>query len=144
MPAGGRLQQLVGPAVPRVEQIARTHELGGRAIAHLDVDREHSVEQKQPWAAGARRRPPSGIAVADPDLEHDHGRHLADDHAHAEVELLREVGIGVEEVAVRRSGPSSVALDLLLRSVGDHDAPVIISPPPSPSHQRPVGPRTRG
>ena len=88
-------------AGPRVEQVARAHELGGRPIADLDVDREHSFEQKQARAAGAGRRPAERDAVADPDLEHDDGRHLAATMRIRMSNSCGEVGIGVEQVAVR-------------------------------------------
>ena len=42
-----------------------------------------------------------GSVLAERDLEDHDGRHLARDDAHAQVELLGEVGVGVEQVAVR-------------------------------------------
>ena len=117
-----RCEQLVGARVPRLQQVARAHELGRGAVADLDVDRDRAVEQQQPWGRRSRRGPLRGIAVADLDLEHDDGRHLADDHAHADVELLGEVGVGVEQVAVGGSWPLPRALDGLLDVVGEHEA----------------------
>ena len=129
-------------SAPRSHGLSRSpgaDELGGRAVADLDVDarscrRAAAARGRRARRANHRAR----IAVADPDLEHDHGRHLADDHAHADVERLREVGIGVEQVAVRRRGRRLSRSTCCSRSVGDHDARVVSHPPP-----RPVAPSVR-
>jgi hypothetical protein len=46
--------------------------------------------------------------LADGDLEDDDRRHLARHHAHAQVELLGQIGVGVEQITV--GGPRSAPL----------------------------------
>ena len=48
--------------------------------------------------------------LADGDLEDHDGRHLARDDAHAQVELLGQVRVGVEQIAVRGLRAKPVAL----------------------------------
>ena len=95
------LEQVVAGRRRGLQQVAGAHELGGGPVADLHLHGDDAVEQQQAQAAHPGLQPLGREVLADRDLEDHDGRHLARDHAHAQVELLGEVGVGVEQVAVR-------------------------------------------
>ena len=104
------LEQVVAGRRRGLQEIAGARELGGGPVADLHLHGDDAVQQQQAQAARPGLQPLGRRVLADRDLEHHDGRHLARDDAHAQVELLGQVRVGVEQVAVRGLRAEAVAL----------------------------------
>jgi hypothetical protein len=93
-------QHDVGGARPGREQIARPHELGGRAIADLHVERHDALDHQQPQPSAHLRQQRDQVELAGRDLLHPRGHHRPRDEPHPQIEIAREVLVDVEQVAV--------------------------------------------
>ena len=94
------VEQVVSGRRRSLKEVAGARELGGGPVADLHLHGDDAVQQQEAQAARAGLQPLGRGVLADGDLEHHDGRHLARDDAHAQVELLGEVCVGVEQVAV--------------------------------------------
>ena len=95
-------EQLIRRGPERLEQIARADQLGRGPAADPDLEREQAVEDQQPEALPGGLEPGREIARPDPDLEHPSGRELPGGDPGADVELLGQLPVGVEQVGVQR------------------------------------------
>ncbi len=101
-PAARAHEQLIRRGTERLEQIAGADQLGRRAAADADLDREQAVEDQQPGALPRGLEPRREVARADRDLEHPGGRELPGGDPRADVEFLGQLVVGVEQVGVER------------------------------------------
>ena len=136
VPRRSARQQLVGAAVARLQQVAGADELGGRAVADLDVEREHAVEQQQPQAAAGRRRTSGPGRTRRPGSRTRRrsppgGRPMRMRMSNS----CGEVVVDVEQVAVRRGGARLSRVARRRRCAGtdgDMRAPRHRQPPSKP------------
>ncbi len=99
-----RSSSVVDAPAQRLEQVAGAEQLGDRAIDDAGVDDDQAVEEQEPRAAAGGVEPRPKVARAGPGLEHPGRRQLASGDAHAHVELLGQVVVGVEDVAQTAAG----------------------------------------
>ena len=95
-------QDLVRQVGSRLQQVAGAEQLGGGAVADAGVDRHHPVQDEQAESGARQLEPGAEVARSDGRLEHRRRHHLARREAHPQVEQVRQVVVGVEQVAVRR------------------------------------------
>jgi hypothetical protein len=89
-----------------LQQVAGADQLGRGAVDDAHVGGHHAVQDQQPQPPGAAAEARPQLARPGRDLDHLGGRDLARDHAHAQVELVGEIGVRIEQVAVGRRRPA--------------------------------------
>ncbi len=101
--------QLIRGRSERLKQIAGADQLGGGATADPDLERDQTVEDEQPEALPRGIEPGRQVARPDPDLEDPGGGELPGRDPRADVELLGDLPVGVEQVGVERDRLRRVA-----------------------------------
>ncbi len=86
----------------RLQQIAASHQLGDRPVGDARVDRDEAVEDQQAGPVPDGREPRLEVALAGVRFEHPRRRELARREARADVELLGEIVVGIEQIGVER------------------------------------------
>ena len=102
VPGRAALEQVVGARGDGLQDVAVADDLRGGAVAHAHVDAEHAVEDEHARPMADLGEAAREVAGARGRGEHD-GRHdLPRDEAHAQVELLGQIVVEVEQIAVGR------------------------------------------
>src|SRR5581483_8489152 len=104
-PVTGSLEQIVGNQVRGLKEIARTHELGRDPVAGAGLEHDQSVEHQQARALPRDREPWTRIALTDSELDELRGGELPSGDATAEVQLLGEPVVGVQDIREQRTRP---------------------------------------
>ena len=96
------LEQVVGARGERLQHVAVADDLGRGAVAHAHVDAEHAVDDEHAGAMADLPEAAGEVAIPGRRREHDRGHDLPGHEPHAQVELLGEVVVEIEQVAVGR------------------------------------------
>lgn len=103
-PVIGSLEQIVGASVRRLEKIAGSEQLGRHPVADAGAGCDQSIEDQQARPVAGGVEPGREVALADLGIEHSDGCQLTRGDARADVELLGQVIVCVEQVGVQRGG----------------------------------------
>ena len=98
----GPFEQVLGERSGGLEQVAGSDQLGRGPIADARIDRDQPIEDQQAEAATDGREPGREITLANLRVEDSRGCDLAGSEAHPDIELLREVVVGVEQIGIER------------------------------------------
>src|SRR5262249_32969892 len=85
-----------------LEEGSGADQLGRSPVSDAHLERQHALQDEQAHAAVRYLEPAGEVALADVDLQQLDGSQLAGADARADVELLGEVVVEVEQVPVQR------------------------------------------